>query len=354
MTSSKTRQWHPWLRLSSRSHESWAGLRAGPFSVLSHAAYPMIRICLLLSTVFVLTACHTSAPTEPVLHRYDFKHPAMGTLFAISLFAVDQDQAEAAADAAFKRVDALEDVMSDYQADSELMRLCDQPFGHPVPISADLFDVLWQAQDMSRRSDGAFDVTIGPCVRLWRFSRKRKTLPTPAEIETARAAVGWRKLRLDRSARTATLLTPNMRLDLGSIGKGYSADQALKVLQQRGITRAFVAGSGDIAVGDPPPHEQGWNVGISSIDSETNDAVRAIRLHNCGISTSGDTQQFVEISGVRYSHIVDPITGLGLTNRIQATIIGPTPLEAPKSQWCSKMTAAPLTVALTRAPRPDS
>ena len=177
----------------------------------------------------------------------------MGTLMTITLYAPDAAAAKAAAAAAFQRIDALEDIMSDYQADSELMRLCDQPFGTPVPVSAELFDVLQRAQKVSKLSDGAFDVTVGPYVRLWRFARKRKVLPTPAEIAAARAAVGWQKLRLDPRARTVTLLVPNMRLDLGSIGKGYAADQALLVLKGRGIDRALVAASGDIAIGNPPP-----------------------------------------------------------------------------------------------------
>ena len=148
-------------------------------------------------------------------------------------------------------------------------------------------------------------------------------LPSAAELATARAAVGWEKLRLDRRARTATLLVPNMRLDLGGIGKGYAADQAMLILKGRGLTRALVAASGDIAIGDPPPGQPGWKVGIAALGTRTNQIVRTLLLHNAGISTSGDSEQFIEIGGVRYSHILNPATGLGLTNRIQATIIAP-------------------------------
>jgi thiamine biosynthesis lipoprotein len=277
---------------------------------------------LALAAVMLLAGCRS--PSSPhALHRFEFQHPAMGTLFTITLYAPDAPTAEAAAHAAFKRVDELEDIMSDFQADSELMRLCDQPYGKPVPVSADLFNVLQQSLKIAKLSDGAFDVTIGPCVRLWRFSRKRKALPTPAEIATAKAAVGWQKLRLDSRARTVTLLAPNMRLDLGGIGKGYAADAAMLILKGRGIDRALIAASGDIAVGDPPPGERGWRVGIATLGTRTNQIARTVLLHNAGISTSGDSEQFIEIGGVRYSHILNPATGLGLTNRIQATIIGP-------------------------------
>jgi thiamine biosynthesis lipoprotein len=247
----------------------------------------------------------------------------MGTLITITLYAPEPTAAKAAANAAFQRIDALEDIMSDYQADSELMRLCDQPFGTPVPVSAELFDVIQRARKISQLSDGAFDVTVGPYIRLWRFARKRKVLPTPAEIATARAAVGWQKLRLDPRARTVTLLVPNMRLDLGGLGKGYAADAALRILKDKGIDRALVAASGDIAIGNPPPGQHGWKVGIAPFGGDTNQPPRTLLLHNAGISTSGDTEQFIEINGVHYSHIVNPGTGLGLTNRIQATIIAP-------------------------------
>ena len=256
------------------------------------------RLFPLLAALALLSACRSAPPAKPP-ERFEFSHPAMGTLITITLYAPDLAVAQVAA-AAFRRIDALEGIMSDYQADSELMRLCDQPYGTPVLVSKDLFDVLQRAQKMSKLSDGAFDVTVGPYVRLWRFARKRKVLPTSAEIAVARAAVGWQKLRLDARARTVTLLVPNMRLDLGSIGKGYAADQALQVLKGRGIDRALVAASGDIAIGDPPPGQRGWKIGIAALDGVTNQAPQTVLLHNVGISTSGDTEQFIEINGVRF------------------------------------------------------
>src|SRR5438552_2319940 len=225
----------------------------------------------------------------------------MGTLFSITVYAREKAAAQSAAEAAFRRVAALDDIMSDYQADSELMRLCEAPPGQPMPASAELFDVLQKAQRFADLTDGAFDVTVGPLVRLWRSARKKKTLPTPAEVQTAAALAGHKKVRLDRKARTVTLLAANMRLDLGGIAKGYAADQALALLKRKGLDRALVAASGDIAIGNPPPKQRGWKIGIATIDALKNETARTVLLRNAGISTSGDTEQYTEIGGVRYS-----------------------------------------------------
>jgi thiamine biosynthesis lipoprotein len=278
-------------------------------------------VCLLIP---LLAGCRSpdSSSTER-LERFEFQSPHMGTLFTITLYAPEKSIAQNAAQVAFRRIGSLDEIMSDYQADSELMRLCEAPPNQPVRVSADLFDVLRQAQRFSAISDGAFDVTVGPLVRLWRFARKKKVLPLPVQINEAAASVGYNKLHLDQKARTVTLLAPNMRLDLGGIAKGYAADQALAILRGRGLTRVLVAASGDIAVGDPPPGQRGWRVSIANIDTHTNQTLSSVLLRNAGISTSGDTEQFTDIEGIRYSHIVNPRTGVGLTNRIQVTIIAP-------------------------------
>jgi len=276
----------------------------------------------LLLLLLLLVGCR-SVPPSPQLNRYEFQSPYMGMLFRITLFAPDSASAVAAADAAFRRISALEDTLSDYQADSELNLLCEQAPGRPVSVSADLFEVLRRAQQLSEASGGAFDVTAGPYVRLWRFARKRKVLPSEADLAAARASVGYQNLVLDARSQTVTLLAPDMRLDVGGLAKGYAADQALQVLKGRGLPRALVAASGDIAIGDPPPGRPGWRIAISSVEGESDHSTPTLCLHNAGISTSGDTEQFIEIDGVRYSHIVNPATALGLTNRIQATVVAP-------------------------------
>src|SRR5262249_17738235 len=155
----------------------------------------------------------------------------------------------------------------------------------------DLFRVLQRAQEVAQRSGGAFDVTVGPLVALWRQARKTAVLPDPAALERARRLVGWKKLRLDERARTAQLTVRGMQLDLGGIAKGYADDEAQRVLKQHGITRALVELGGDIVVSGPPPGTEGWTIRVPNAGDEDGPAgaPRALRFADRAISTSGDT-----------------------------------------------------------------
>ena len=277
-----------------------------------------ISLLILLAGLVAVNAFQPAPLT-----RFTFTEPYMGTTFRIVLYAKDEATAKQAAKAAFARVAELNAILSDYQPTSELMRLCEKAGGPPVEVSADLFDVLTKAEEFSRATDGAFDVSIGPVVRLWRKARRTRELPKAEEIKKALALVDYRNIKLDSQKRTVQLLLVGMILDLGSIGKGYAADAALAVLRQHGIACALVAAGGDIAVGDAPPDAPGWKVGIAPLKNPDAPPTHHLLLTNAGVSTAGDSEQFVEIAGKRYSHIVDPKTGLGLIGRRSVTVIAP-------------------------------
>jgi thiamine biosynthesis lipoprotein len=263
----------------------------------------------------------SASAAEPALQRYTFAEAHMGTRFKIILYAPDEATAQRGAKAAFARVAELNGIMSDYLATSELMRLCQKAGGEPVAVSDDLFTILMRAQEVSRRSDGAFDVTVGPMVRMWRRARFTRKMPDAEQLADVRALVGYQNIVLDPKKRTVQLKTERMRLDLGGIAKGYAADASLAVLRKHGITRALVAAGGDIAVSDAPPDAPGWKIGIAPLEDPDGKPERFVILHNAAVSTSGDAEQFVEIDGKRFSHIVDPRTGLGLVGRISATVV---------------------------------
>jgi len=330
-----------------------------------------VIILLLFSTLSVGCQSH-SQPARFTLHsspftlhddsaaplqKFEYVRPKMGTGFRIVLYASDKKTADAAADAAFARIDQLNAILSDYDPKSELSKLSQRtlngPMTEPVKVSDDLWRVLEQSQKAAQRSDGAFDITVGPFVKLWRRSRDMGELPTPERLADARKSVGYRFMKLDPQAHTVQLLAPRMRLDVGGIGKGFASGEALAVLKKLGIIRAAVGAAGDLSVGDAPPGKTGWRVAIQSLPvnvaatqpasgptsepSVTGEAAVApdespaspdfggayVRLSNYGASTSSDTERFTIIDGQRYSHIIDPATGLGMSHRVGVTVIAP-------------------------------
>ncbi len=279
---------------------------------------------LILSLLILLAGLLAVNAVQPAkLQRFEFSEPHMGTRVRIVFYASDEATAKKAAKAAFGRIAELNAIMSDYQPTSELMRLCENSGGPPVEVSVDLFEILKKSEEYAKMTDGAFDVSIGPVVRLWRKARRTRTMPKAEEIKKALELVDYRKIKLDAKGRTVQLLLMGMMLDLGGIAKGYAADAALLVLRQHGIPRALVAAGGDIAVSDAPPDAPGWKIGIAPLKNPDAPPTHYLMLKNAGVSTAGDAEQFVEIDGKRYSHIIDPKTGLGLLGRRSVTVIAP-------------------------------
>ncbi len=253
------------------------------------------------------------------LQPYEAVEPHMGTLFSIKLYAANEQQAKNAFRAAFARIAELDATLSDYRGDSELSRATKSP--PPVAVSNDLYTVLAKGQWLAEQTDGAFDVTVGSLTHLWRRSRRARVLPDDAVLQDALRRSGYQKMHLDPSAHSVCFDVRDMQLDVGGIAKGYAADQALAVLSQAGIKSALVAASGDLAFSDAPPAEKGWRIAI--------DALRQpLLLANAAVSTSGSTEQNFVASGVRYSHILDPKTGLGLTSDLTTTVVARRGIDA--------------------------
>ncbi len=261
------------------------------------------------------------------LTLFEAVEPHMGTLVGIKLYARNEQQATAAFRAAFDRIAQLDSILSDYKADSELNRLPKTT----APVSADLFQVLSIAQNISEASNGAFDVTVGPLTRLWREARRRNELPSREALDRALSHCGFRKMHLDPASHTVLLDDPEMQLDLGGIAKGYAADEALAVLKRQGIDRALVAMSGDL-VFTTPPNQPPWRIGCGArtlacrvpTPGDAPSASDILELTQGAVSTSGDSEQHLDANGHRYSHILNPTTGEALTNRCDVTVIAPT------------------------------
>ena len=248
----------------------------------------------------------------------------MGVPWTITLHARDLDAGRAALAAGFAEVERLERILSDYDPASELSRLsAAAPMSAAVTVSPDLWAVLVRAADIRDLTDGAFDLSVGPLTTLWRQSRRSGRLPREAKLAAALAAVGPDTLQLDREARTVALVRPGMRLDAGGIGMGYAADRVLAVLAARGITSALVDASGDVAVSAAPPGTAGWRIAVPGLPADEAAAADTLLLVDAAVTTSGDAFQAVEIEGHRYSHIVDPRTGIGVAGPAAVTVIAP-------------------------------
>ena len=280
---------------------------------------------VILLLLIVAPGCASSAGhSRRDLTRFEFERPQMGLPFRLILHTDTPSRATDVAEAVWSRIAELNGILSDYDADSELSRLSrTSGSGTWVIVSPDLANVLGTANDISRDSNGAFDVTVGPEVTLWRRARRQRKLPDQTAMEEARRLSGWTRVELrHRNGRMeAMLLTPGMRLDLGAIAKGYALDQAAAVLRRKGITRFLLSGGGDMIIGDSPPGQLGWTVEAGVFDTAEAQTRRLLCLVNTALATSGDSFQRAEIDGVRYSHIVDPRSGIGLTDHSLVTVI---------------------------------
>lgn len=273
-------------------------------------------------------------PQSDVPARYTFTQYHMGVDAKITVYAKSQGQAEKACSAAFERIAELDSIMSDYRKDSELNLLCAGSGGPAKRVSKDLFKVLEFSVKVSKATGGAFDVTCGRLVRLWRAARKSGQTPDGDAIGRARRVTGYDHLILNRRDRTVKITAQGSQLDLGGIAKGYAGDEAQKVLKSHGITAAMVEMGGDIVLSGPPTGAKGWLVRVPNATPDG--APTDMLFTHCGVSSSGDTEQSTVIGGVRYSHVVNPLTGWPLTNRTQATVVAP-----------DGLTSDPLSTAMT-------
>jgi thiamine biosynthesis lipoprotein len=182
-----------------------------------------------------------------------------------------------------------------------------------------LFGVLQTALTVSRATDGAFDPTVGPLTSVWREARRAGKVPEENSIQSARRLVGARNIELDASEQAVRLSTHGMRIDLGGIAKGYILQRALRALADKGSASALIEAGGDIVVSGPPPGQRGWRIAAATAD--TGFRARMASLSHAALATSGSSVQFLEVDGVRYSHIIDPRSGTPLTNSYRVHVI---------------------------------
>lgn len=243
----------------------------------------------------------------------------MGVRLQITVYSDSAEIAGNAIQKAVAQVKKCNRIFSDYSRNSEVVQLARNSPSQATKVSPELFYLLTEAQTVNRSTNGAFDVTLGKLTKLWRNARKDRKLPEPEVLTKALAEIGMQQVVLNPENRTVRTKT-DLEFDFGGIAKGYAADLAMESLREDGLSIALIDLGGDLAVGDPPPEKLGWNIAIAPL-KKSEPISRFITVSNCGIATSGDMEQFVEIDGKRYSHILDPKTGLGLQRRSSVTVI---------------------------------
>ncbi len=265
--------------------------------------------------LFLCYACKPSG--DGGLGRFEFQHPSMGSLFNVVAYADDSLQLAGVVEKVFQELDSLNLIMSDYIPHSELMKLSrTSGKGEYVQVSGELYDILKLSKSWYEWSNGLFDVTIGPYSQLWRRAKRQGILPPDERLEEARKVVGFEYVAFDQN-RGILLKREKMQLDLGGIAKGYAVDHIFDRLTQSGYPSSLVDGGGDLRVGTAPPGEPGWKVSIQNHIGKDSTLI----LADQSVATSGDFYRSLEINGKKYSHIISPFTGYGITGARAVTVI---------------------------------
>jgi thiamine biosynthesis lipoprotein len=261
---------------------------------------------------------HISSPAQG--GRYAKTVSAMGTFVTVSAYAADERSGSAAIDAAIDTVTRLERIISHFEGESDVSRINRAAAGTPVKVSPDTIRCLTRSAEISKRTQGAFDCTVGPLVALWKAAGESGVLPNDAEIETAREKVSYASLSIDAANSTVTVTRAGVAVDLSSVGKGYIVKKAAQTMRAMGVTSGFVDGGGDIEFIGGNADGSLWRVGIQDPRDETK-VVTTLYVADRGVVTSGNYHQFETIRGRRYSHIIDARTGRPATEPASVTVV---------------------------------
>ena len=284
-----------------------------------------MKALLKIFLILILMPGKIFSQADENSQRYEFSHKSMGTVFRIICYTDQSDLARQKSVEAFERIDELNYIMSDYLPDSELNRLSRSSGSDKyVQVSPDLLKVIKTGQEWAEKTNGIFDITIGPYSQLWRRAGRKDILPTPEMINRASESVGFHYVHIDPDKGTIMLSMEGMQLDLGGIAKGFAVDEIFNLFQSAGINQLLVDGGGDIRAGEAPPERPGWKLILENLQHDN----QMVYATNTAFATSGDLYRYVLIDSIKYGHIIDPRTGYGLTIPRTVTIQASNCMEA--------------------------
>lgn len=246
----------------------------------------------------------------------------MGSKFDITISAVDSLQAERYIDEVITEITRIENLISDWKFDSQVSEINRMAGKQAVKVDQELFDLTQRALFFSQITDGAFDISSAAMDKIWKFDGSMKQLPSKEELTKAIEKVGYQNIILNPVDTTVFLKKEGMKIGFGATGKGYAADKGRNLMQQMGVKAGIVNASGDMAVWSDDIPQKKWRIGINN-PFKNNDITEVVTLCNGAITTSGNYEKFAEIASVRYSHIMNPKTGMPATGLTSVTVIGP-------------------------------
>jgi len=289
-------------------------------------------IVIFIFAVLLIVALWISIATNRPVELESSYRLVMGTFAHVVVVAKDTETARRCIETAFAEIDKVDELMSDYKSDSEIGIVNKNAAEHAVQVGEATFEVLQRSVEFSRLTEGAFDITVGPLVDLFRAAKEKQVAPEQEEIEKAKSKVGYEKLILDKTNKTVQFTVEGMRLDLGGIAKGYAIDKAIEAMKKNGALGAMVDIGGDIrCFGVPAKGKDRWLIGLQDPnlnEDSSGGLVLKLRIADGAIATSGDYQQFVLIEGKKYSHIIDRQTGSGAEGPSSVTIIADNATDA--------------------------
>lgn len=256
--------------------------------------------------------------------KFSYSEMKMGSAFNLIIVSADSNKANHLARKSYELVDSLNHIFSNYDSSSELSKINASAGLLPYKMSTAMLDLVQKSQYAYIQSKGAYDISIGPLSSLWRNARKAKLFPEASTVLATKKLVGLNQVKINKRLGTIFLPNANMQLDFGGIAKGYIAQWVINFLKANGIQQALVDAGGDIVMSGPPLNQQGWLIGVNLPETTDQLLNKKLQLSNCSVATSGDVFQFIEYKGVKYSHIINPLTGYGVTNLRNVTIVAKT------------------------------
>lgn len=246
----------------------------------------------------------------------------MGSRFDITVVAEDQEKGNSYIDAAIGEISRIEKLISSWDPDSQTSAINQNAGIRPVKVDRELFDLIDRSMGISRLTDGAFDISYASMDKIWKFDGSMTKMPSKEEIRASVDKVGYQNILLDKENSTVFLREKGMKIGFGAIGKGYAADRAKDLLMGMGVGSGIINASGDMTTWGKQPNGQEWKVAITNPMDKAK-SFGLLPISNGAVVTSGNYEKFVTFDGVRYSHIIDPRTGLPATGILSATVFAP-------------------------------